>query len=58
MPGKERREMDQRGKNMITIMRQDKKMTWMLMPEQRMYMEMPMDNQRLGYRPLIAQSNG
>lgn len=46
MPGKERREMDQRGKKMITIMRQDKKMTWMLMPEQKMYMEMPMDSGR------------
>jgi len=46
MPGKERREMDQRGKKMITIMRQDKKMTWMLMPEQKMYMEMPMGGDR------------
>jgi len=42
-PGKERREMDQRGKKMITIMRKDKKVSWMLMPEQKMYMEMPMD---------------
>lgn len=45
-PGKERREMDQGGKKMITIMRKDKKVTWMLMPEQKMYMEMPMDSGR------------
>jgi outer membrane lipoprotein-sorting protein len=43
-PGKERREMNQGGQKMITIMRQDKKVTWMLMPEQKMYMEMAMDN--------------
>lgn len=43
-PGKERREMDQGGKKMITIMRRDKKVTWMLMPEQKMYMEMQMDS--------------
>lgn len=45
-PGKERREMEQRGKKMITITRQDKKVTWMLMPEQKMYMEMPMEGGR------------
>lgn len=41
-PGKERREMEQGGQKMITIMRQDKKVVWMLMPEQKMYMESPM----------------
>ena len=41
-PGKERREMNQGGQKMITIMRQDKKAVWMLMPEQKMYMETTM----------------
>lgn len=45
-PGKERREMDQGGQKMITIMRQDKKVVWMLMPEQKMYMEMPINGDR------------
>lgn len=43
-PGKERREMEQGGKKMITIMRRDKKVVWMLMPEQKMYMESPMND--------------
>jgi hypothetical protein len=38
-PGKERREMDQRGNKSIMIIRQDKKKMWMLIPEQKMYME-------------------
>jgi hypothetical protein len=45
-PGKERREMDQNGQKIITIMRLDKKMVWMLMPEQKMYMENPMDDSK------------
>lgn len=41
-PGKERREMDQGGKKQIMILRQDKKVMWMIMPEQNMYMESPL----------------
>jgi hypothetical protein len=40
---KERREMVTNGSNMITIMRMDKKIVWMLMPEQKMYMENKLD---------------
>jgi hypothetical protein len=36
---KERREMDMGGHKTTTITRLDKKLTWTLMPEQRMYME-------------------
>jgi Domain of unknown function (DUF4412) len=38
--GKERREMNASGERMVTISRQDKKVMWMLMPEQKAYMEM------------------
>jgi len=41
-PTKERREMSQGGANMIMITRHDKKVVWTLMPEEKMYMEMPM----------------
>ena len=41
-PTKERREMGQGGANMIMITRHDKKVVWTLMPEEKMYMEMPM----------------
>lgn len=41
-PGKERREMNQGGMNMANITRHDKKVVWMLMPEMKTYMEMPM----------------
>jgi hypothetical protein len=44
-PGKERREMNQGGMNMVTISRHDKKVMWMLMPETKSYMEMPMGAQ-------------
>jgi hypothetical protein len=40
--GKERREMNAGGERMATIIRQDKKVIWMLMPEQKAYMEMPL----------------
>jgi hypothetical protein len=36
-----RMEAQQGGKNSITIMRFDRKVMWMLMPEQKTYMEMP-----------------
>ena len=39
-PGKERREMKAGAETVVSIMRTDKKITWMLMPEQKMYMEM------------------
>jgi hypothetical protein len=38
-PGKERREYDQDGHQMAMIMRRDKKVGWMLMPGEKMYME-------------------
>lgn len=37
--GKERREMEMMGRTSVLIQRPDLKLTWMLMPEQRMYME-------------------
>ncbi len=41
-PGKERREQDMSGMTQTMIMRMDKKVVWVLMPEQKMYMEMKM----------------
>lgn len=41
-PGKERREQDMSGMQQIMIMRRDKNVIWMLMPDQKMYMEMKM----------------
>jgi len=41
-PGKERRELNQGGERMVSIVRQDKKLVWTLMPEQKMYLEMPL----------------
>jgi len=41
-PTRERREMSQGGTKMIMIARHDKKVVWTLMPEEKMYMEMPM----------------
>jgi len=40
--GKERREMNQGGERMVSIVRRDKNLMWMLMPEQKAYMEMPL----------------
>lgn len=39
-PGKERRESDMGGKKTVTIVRQDKKVIWILTPEDKTYMEM------------------
>jgi hypothetical protein len=47
---KERREMNQGGQSMITIMRLDRKVMWSVMPTQRMYMEMPINAQSEGSR--------
>lgn len=41
-PGKERREQNMSGMTQTTIMRIDKGIVWVLMPEQKMYMEMKM----------------
>lgn len=38
-PGKERREYVESGEKMIMIIRHDKKRTWMLMPEDKIYMD-------------------
>ena len=38
-PGKERREMNSGAEKMVNITRKDKKVTWMLMGEDKMYME-------------------
>lgn len=40
-PTMERREMSEGGQQMIAITRHDKKVTWTLMPEEKMYMAMP-----------------
>lgn len=40
-PTMERREMSEGGQQMIAITRHDKKVVWNLMPEEKMYMEMP-----------------
>lgn len=41
--GKQRIEQNANGKKSVTIVRPDKKLVWMLMPEQNMFMEMPLD---------------
>jgi len=45
-PGKERREYTESGEKMIMILRHDKKRIWMLMPEEKMYMDMQMTGER------------
>jgi hypothetical protein len=42
-PGKERREFVQDGEKQIMIMRHDKKVLWMLMPEDQAYLEMSLN---------------
>lgn len=42
--GKERQEMGQGGQKQIIILRHDKKVMWMLMPAQNMYMENPLNS--------------
>jgi hypothetical protein len=44
--GKERREYIQDGNRMVMIIRHDKKVTWMLMPDNKMYIEMKMTEER------------
>jgi len=49
--GKMRKEMDAGGMKQIMINRMDKKLTWMLMPEEKMYMEMKMGEPRQQKEP-------
>jgi hypothetical protein len=42
-PGKERREYVMDGEKSVMIMRHDKKLMWMLMPQDQAYMEMKLD---------------
>jgi len=44
--GKSRTEFDTQGTTAITILRQDKKVAWVLMPEQNTYMEMGIDESK------------
>ena len=44
-PNKERREYAVGGQNMIMIVRADKKLAWMLVPEEKMYMEFDSNKQ-------------
>ena len=46
-PGKERREFVQDGDKTVMILRHDKKKMWMLMPEEKMYMETSMAKARM-----------
>jgi hypothetical protein len=43
---KQRMEMNEEGQKAINIIRDDKKVMWMLMPDQKIYMEMPLTRQR------------
>ena len=43
---KQRMEMSEEGQKVINIIRGDKKVMWMLMPDQKMYMEMPLTKQK------------
>ena len=47
-PGKERREYIENGEKMIMIIRHDKKRAWMLMPAEKMYMDMQISGSRKG----------
>mgnify|MGYP006268515037 CR=1 FL=1 len=44
--GKQRVERSGRGRDMITIIRPDKNVIWMLMSDKKLYMEMPFDRQK------------
>ena len=46
-PGKERREFVQDGDKTVMILRRDQKKMWMLIPEEKMYMETPMAKARM-----------
>ncbi|MBI5970519.1 MAG: hypothetical protein HY884_05135 [Deltaproteobacteria bacterium] len=55
-PNKERREMHTGGQKNIMIIRQDKKLTWMLMPNERMYMESKMGSDKDSNKEMDASS--
>ncbi len=44
--GKQRIEHSAGGREMINILRPDKKRVWMLMPDRKVYMEMPLDSRK------------
>lgn len=54
--GKQRVESSAQGKSGVMIIRPDKKVMWMLMPEQNLYMEMPI--QRRKDMPMQTQEPG
>jgi outer membrane lipoprotein-sorting protein len=43
---KQRMEVSEEGQKVINIIRADKRVMWMLMPDEKMYMEMPLNRQR------------
>ena len=43
---KQRMEASEEGQKVINIIRADKKVMWMLMPDEKMYMEMPLNSQK------------
>ncbi|RJQ38134.1 MAG: DUF4412 domain-containing protein [Nitrospiraceae bacterium] len=43
---KQRMEVSSEGQKVINIIRGDKKVMWMLMPDEKMYMEMPLNTQK------------
>jgi hypothetical protein len=60
-PGKERREMDTGGGRHITIMRWDRKVSWVVMPSENMYIENPLkesDTDASGYKVENSQIMG
>jgi len=44
--GKQRIEHSARGRETVNILRPDKKVVWMLMPDRKTYMEMPLDSRK------------
>jgi hypothetical protein len=54
---KMRMEMSAMGQSMITIVRRDKNVSWMLMPAQKMYMEMSLQKQNESVNPFAAKAD-
>ncbi|TAN40648.1 MAG: DUF4412 domain-containing protein [Nitrospirae bacterium] len=54
---KMRMESSAQGHSSITIMRPDKKVIWMLMPDSKTYMEMPLDLSRQDMQSLLNDPN-
>jgi Domain of unknown function (DUF4412) len=55
--GKIRMEMNAGGQTMATIVRQDKGVSWVLMPAQKMYMEMPLRQKAEQVSPFDAKAD-